>query len=85
VLIVRFQFTRMIGAGGMGEVWEAKSDDLPGMRFAVKNVSLEHVRNHGVVSRFFGEARAASAIDDSPLRRHRPERSSARASLRKSQ
>ena len=64
VLIVRFQFTRMIGAGGMGEVWEAKSDDLPGMRFAVKIVSLEHVRNHDVVSRFFGEARAASAIDD---------------------
>jgi eukaryotic-like serine/threonine-protein kinase len=63
-LLLQLTFARLIGAGGMGEVWEARSGDLPGMRFAVKVVSLEHVHNHDVVNRFFGEARAAAAIDD---------------------
>jgi serine/threonine-protein kinase len=64
VLHVPLTFTRMIGAGGMGEVWEATSDDLPGHRFAVKVIASAHVQNREVIARFFGEARAASAIDD---------------------
>lgn len=64
VLYVPVTFSRMIGAGGMGEVWEATSDDLPGHRFAVKVIASAHVENHDVIARFFGEARAASAIDD---------------------
>jgi serine/threonine protein kinase len=64
VLYVPLTFIRMIGGGGMGEVWEAASDDLPGHRFAVKVIASEHVRNQDVIARFFGEARAASAIDD---------------------
>jgi eukaryotic-like serine/threonine-protein kinase len=58
------RFTRLIGAGGMGEVWEARNSDLPGQRFAVKVVALAHTQNPDVVARFFGEARAAGAIDD---------------------
>lgn len=64
VLHVPLTFSRMIGAGGMGEVWEATSDDLPGHRFAVKVIASAHVQNRDVIARFFGEARAASAIDD---------------------
>jgi len=63
-LAVPLRLTRLIGAGGMGEVWEAKSADLPGMRFAIKVVSQAHANNKLVVARFFGEARAAAAIDD---------------------
>jgi hypothetical protein len=64
VLNVPLTFSRMIGAGGMGEVWEANSDDLPGHRFAIKVIASAHVQNRDVIARFFGEARAASAIDD---------------------
>lgn len=63
-LFVPLTLTRWIGAGGMGEVWEARSADLPGMRFAVKVVALEHAHDPHAVARFFGEARAAAAIDD---------------------
>ena len=63
-LAVPLRLTRLIGAGGMGEVWEARSADLPGMRFAIKVVSQAHVHSKLVVARFFGEARAAAAIDD---------------------
>jgi hypothetical protein len=63
-LLVPLKLTRWIGAGGMGEVWEAVSPDLPGMRLAVKVVALEHAHDRHVVARFFGEARAAAAIDD---------------------
>lgn len=55
---------RLIGSGGMGQVWEAASDDLPGWRLAVKVVAAEHAKDPATVARFFGEARAASAIDD---------------------
>jgi serine/threonine-protein kinase len=63
-LFVPLTLTRWIGAGGMGEVWEARSADLPGMRLAVKVVALEHAHDPHAVARFFGEARAAAAIDD---------------------
>jgi hypothetical protein len=63
-LYVPLTLTRWIGAGGMGEVWEARSADLPGMRLAVKVVALERAHDPHAVARFFGEARAAAAIDD---------------------
>lgn len=62
-LAVPLRLTQLIGAGGMGEVWEARSADLPGMRFAIKVVSQAHAHSKLVVARFFGEARAAAAID----------------------
>src|SRR5262245_46667045 len=40
-LISRLEFVRLIGSGGMGEVWEVSNSDLPGQRFAVKVVALE--------------------------------------------
>ncbi len=58
------KLVRLIGSGGMGQVWEAASDDLPGGRLAVKVVAAEHAKDPATVARFFGEARAASAIDD---------------------
>lgn len=63
-LWVQLKFIRVIGAGGMGQVLEAASDDLPGQRFAVKVVAAEHAKDPRTVARFFGEARAAGAIDD---------------------
>ena len=54
----------LIGCGGMGEVWMAASDDLPDQRLAVKAISPGHAHLRDVVERFFGEARAASALDD---------------------
>jgi eukaryotic-like serine/threonine-protein kinase len=64
LLSVPFKLVRLIGSGGMGQVWEAASDDLPGWRLAVKVVAAEPGRDPSTVARFFGEARAASAIDD---------------------
>src|SRR3954462_14337541 len=63
-LSVPLTFTRLIGAGGMGKVWEARPADLPGSRYAIKVVALEYAYDKHVIARFFGEARAASAIDD---------------------
>jgi len=63
-LVAPLKLTRWIGTGGMGEVWEARSADLPGMRLAVKVIALEHAHDRHVVARFFGEARAAASIDD---------------------
>ncbi len=64
LLQIPLKLIRLIGSGGMGQVWEAASDDLPGLRLAVKVVAAEYAKDPGTVARFFGEARAAAAIDD---------------------
>jgi Protein kinase domain len=62
--VTQFRIVRLIGCGGMGEVWAAASDDLPGHMLAVKVVSPEHAHRREVLERFFAEARAASALHD---------------------
>ena len=58
-----FVIDRLVGAGGMGEVWAASSRQIPG-RLAVKVISFEFTSHREALERFFGEARAASALDD---------------------
>jgi serine/threonine protein kinase len=62
--ITRFRIVRLLGCGGMGEVWAAVSDDVPGKLLAVKVISLEHAHRRDVLERFFAEAVAASALED---------------------
>lgn len=62
--IPRFRIARLLGCGGMGEVWAAVSDDVPGKMLAVKVISQEHAHRREVLERFFAEAVAASALED---------------------
>jgi hypothetical protein len=64
VWMSQYRVVGLIGCGGMGEVWKAASSDLPGVPVAVKVLSLEHARLREATERFFGEARAASALND---------------------
>jgi eukaryotic-like serine/threonine-protein kinase len=59
-----YRIVRLIGCGGMAAVWLAESDDVPGQFVAVKVLLLEHTTRRDLVDRHFGEARAASALDD---------------------
>jgi eukaryotic-like serine/threonine-protein kinase len=61
VLLAKYQLTRMLGKGGMGEVWEGEHQ-LTGRRVAVKVLSDAYLSNKKVVARFGREARAASAV-----------------------
>ncbi len=53
--------TRRIGAGGMGEVWEARHDKLDN-RVAIKVLLPALSRDEDAVKRFFNEAKAATRI-----------------------
>jgi eukaryotic-like serine/threonine-protein kinase len=59
-----YRIVRLIGCGGMAAVWLAESEDVPGQFVAVKVLLLEHTTRRELVERHFGEARAASALDD---------------------
>jgi serine/threonine protein kinase len=59
-----YRIDRLIGCGGMGEVWAATSEEQPGRQLAVKVISFEFASHRDALERFFGEARAASALDD---------------------
>ena len=61
VLLGKYELTRMLGQGGMGEVWEGEHQ-LTGRRVAVKVLSESYLANKKVVARFGREARAASAV-----------------------
>jgi tRNA A-37 threonylcarbamoyl transferase component Bud32 len=52
-----------LGAGGMGSVWLAEHAMI-GRRAAIKMLHAEYSRREEVVTRFFNEARAATAIAD---------------------
>src|SRR5882724_6409915 len=52
-----------IGAGGMGSVWHAEHAMI-GRKAAIKMLHAEYSRREEVVTRFFNEARAATAIAD---------------------
>lgn len=62
--VTRFRFVRLIGCGGMGEVWAAASEDIPGHLLAVKVIAMEHAHRPDVLGRFFAEAVAASVLND---------------------
>jgi serine/threonine-protein kinase len=58
-----YRVLERIGAGGMGEVWLAEHAML-GRRAAIKVLHAEYSSRAEIVTRFFNEARAATAIAD---------------------
>jgi serine/threonine-protein kinase len=58
-----YRVLQQIGAGGMGTVWLAEHTML-GRRAAIKLLHPEFSQRPDIVSRFFNEARAATAIAD---------------------
>lgn len=58
----RYELVRLIGAGGMGEVYEARHREL-GRRVAVKFLLPKYAANPELVTRFENEARAAGLLD----------------------
>jgi eukaryotic-like serine/threonine-protein kinase len=62
VIGARYQVVRLLGAGGMGSVYEA-IDAQTGARVAVKVITAEAAASETLMSRFAREAEAAAAID----------------------
>src|SRR3954453_6783656 len=58
-----YRILRQIGEGGMGSVWLAEHSML-GRRAAIKVLHPTFSTQPDVVTRFFNEARAATAISD---------------------
>ncbi len=58
----RYQLTRIVGRGGMGEVWAA-SDLRLGRQVAIKLLSPHLASDPGVRERFEAEARAAAGLN----------------------
>jgi serine/threonine protein kinase len=58
-----YRLLRQIGEGGMGTVWMAEHSML-GRRAAIKILHDSFSSKRSIVSRFFNEARAATAISD---------------------
>jgi serine/threonine-protein kinase len=58
----RYRVVRLLGAGGMGSVYEA-IDASTGARVAVKVITAEAAASEVLMSRFAREAEAAAAID----------------------
>lgn len=61
-----YRIVRKIGAGGMGEVWEAEHIQI-GSRAAVKALSPGYSHDPGAADRFFNEARIVTLIDHPSL------------------
>lgn len=61
-LLGKYELTRVLGKGGMGEVWEGEHT-LTGRKVAVKILSENYLSNRKVVARFGREARAASSVN----------------------
>ncbi|MFS8067986.1 MAG: serine/threonine-protein kinase, partial [Byssovorax sp.] len=62
VIGARYRVVRLLGAGGMGAVYEA-IDAENGARVAVKVITAEAAASETLMSRFAREAEAAAAID----------------------
>jgi eukaryotic-like serine/threonine-protein kinase len=58
-----YRLLRQIGEGGMGAVWMAEHDVI-GRRAAIKILHQKYSTQRKIVTRFFNEARAATAISD---------------------
>jgi len=56
----RYEIVRLIGEGGMGEVYEA-THALIGKRVALKLLNAEYARNQEAVERFHQEAKVEPA------------------------
>jgi serine/threonine-protein kinase len=63
VLGDRYQLVRLLGAGGMGAVYEARHK-LIGRRFAVKLLHPEYAQQPSMLTRFQREARAAGSLEN---------------------
>ncbi|HEY7785361.1 MAG TPA: protein kinase, partial [Pyrinomonadaceae bacterium] len=62
VTLTRYRITRKIGAGGMGEVYQAQDTEL-GRPVALKFLSGEVASHQSRIKRFIQEAKAASALN----------------------
>jgi serine/threonine-protein kinase len=63
VLAGKYRITRLVGAGGMGTVYEAQHAVL-GRRFAVKLLHPELARQQDLLERFRREAQAAGSLEN---------------------
>lgn len=61
LLVGKYRIRRLLGEGGMGEVFEAEHEAI-GKRIAIKILRHEHAQKADVVERFRLEARSASRI-----------------------
>ena len=61
-----YRIVRLLGQGGMGEVYEALNE-LIGGRVAIKILNADCAREEELVARFFNEARAVNLIDHPSL------------------
>src|SRR5688572_27572210 len=57
----RYALVRLLGAGGMGAVYEARHRDL-GRRVAIKTLHAGHLSEPGARRRFLREGQAAARI-----------------------
>jgi eukaryotic-like serine/threonine-protein kinase len=57
----RFQLIRLLGRGGMGQVWEA-FDQLLGVKLAVKTLRLEFLADSAALNRFHREILTARGV-----------------------
>ena len=62
VIAEKYRIERLLGRGGMGEVYEARHV-IVGRRFAIKFLHAHLSRGRDSISRFLREAQAAGALD----------------------
>ncbi len=58
----RYEIQRLLGAGGMGEVYQAQDTKL-GRKVAIKFLNQELSKDADKLNRFIQEAKAASALN----------------------
>jgi serine/threonine-protein kinase len=61
IKIQSYRVVRQIGRGGMGNVYEARHEQID-RRAAIKVLHPEHARDAEMAQRFFNEARAANVV-----------------------
>src|SRR5262249_4351604 len=61
LLAGKYRLEAQLGAGGMGEVYRARNE-LIGRPVAIKILRRVYAHDHGIVTRFLREARAANLV-----------------------